>query len=154
MILDRLDRLDRYTQDHPLLAIAAAWLAKPEHLALPCGKHAIHADSVYVIIEEGITREPTAGRFEAHRTHLDIQVNLSGGERIPWIPADVLVVEDDFQPGGDIAFYAEPSVPSTSIPVLPGHFVIFWPGEGHKPVCHFSESPAAYRKMVVKARVA
>ncbi len=152
MLLDLVSHADHYLGLHPLFPTAFAWLADPTHRHLATGKHPIRGDDLFVMLDEGTTSDPATRRFESHRTYLDIQVNLAGGERMDWIPTEFLTVEDDFASDGDIAFYGEPAHRPTSLLVMPGSFAVFFPGEGHKPVLHPFGQVVGYRKAVFKVR--
>ena len=152
MLLDLVTNADRYSCLHPRFAEAFAWLAEPTHRHLPEGKYPIVDDELFVMIDEGMTRDPVERRFESHRVHIDIQINLLGGERIEWIPGEFVAVEDDFKPNGDIAFHREPSHRATSLLLMPGSFAIFFPGEAHKPILNPFCQVVPYRKVVFKVR--
>lgn len=148
MIQDTLANAGRYSALHPLFAEAFAWL--DAHRDAADGKYVIRGEDLYVIVETAGTHDPATRRFESHRRYLDIQVNLAGGEVMEWLPVADLVVEDDFQPDGDIAFYRTPTIAPTRLHVRPGEFTIFHFSDGHKPVCHLPSGPVTYRKAVFK----
>lgn len=150
MIQDSLSQAARYSSLHPLFAQAFAWLAGNRDIA--DGRYPIQGDDLFVIVETGSTFDPSVRRFESHRTYIDIQVNLSGGEVMEWLPVAGLTVEDGFQPDGDIAFYRTPATAPTKLHVQAGTFTIFWQSDAHKPVCHLPSGPTTYRKMVFKVR--
>ncbi len=150
MIQDSLAQAGRYTALHPLFAQAFAWLAANHGIA--DGRHAIRGDDLFAIVETGTTFDPALRRFESHRTYIDIQVNLAGGEVMEWLPVAGLTVEDGFQPDGDIAFYRAPQSAPTRLHVQAGTFAIFWQSDAHKPVCHPPSGPVTYRKVVFKVR--
>lgn len=150
MIQDSLANAARYAPLHPLFPAAFAWLAANRGIA--DGRHPIQGEDLFAIVETGSTFDPAVRRFESHRTYIDIQVNLAGGEVMEWLPVAGLAVEDDFQPGGDIAFYRTPTTAPTRLHVKADEFTIFWPSDAHKPVCHPPTGPTAYRKVVFKVR--
>lgn len=141
-------QVDRYVGLHPLFAVAFAWLAM--HRDTADGKHTIRGDDLFVIVETANTHDPVTRRFEAHRRYIDIQVNVSGGEVMEWLPVKDLIVEDDFQPDGDIAFFQATTIAPTRLHVRPDEFAIFYPSDAHKPVCHPPDGPTTYRKFVFK----
>ena len=152
MIQDSLSQAHLYAGLHPLFPVAFAWLAaNPD---IPDGRHAIRGEDLFVIAETGPTFDAALRRFESHRTYIDIQVNLAGGELMEWLPVAGLTIADDFQPDGDIAFYAHPSAKPSRLHVAPGQFTVFWPADAHKPVCHPPSGPTTYRKLVFKVRCA
>lgn len=151
MIHDTLAQAANYTTLHPLFSEAFAWLSANRDCA--DGRYAIRGDDLFVIVETGPTWDPAVRRFEAHRTYIDIQVNLAGGEIMEWLPVAGLHIADDFKSDGDIAFFTTPDTVPTKLHVQPGHFVVFWPNDAHKPVCHPPTGATTYRKMVFKVKV-
>ncbi|MBA3686399.1 MAG: YhcH/YjgK/YiaL family protein [Planctomycetes bacterium] len=152
MILAPLADADRYAGLHPRFARAFAWCGEQRNLAAADGRREL-GDGLAVIIESGSTHDPRERRFESHRANIDIQVNLSGGECMDWIPTAELRVEDDFAPDGDIAFYAQPERPATRLVVDPGWFAIFYPQDAHKPVLHRVATATPFRKLVFKVPI-
>lgn len=73
-------------------------------------------------------------KAELHQQYIDIQVLLSGEERILFgmtdsaRQCDEMHVEDDYQLCSEIA-------DEQAIVLKPGRFAIFMPGEPHKPGC-------------------
>ena len=151
MIHDTLTQVERYTGLHPLFGVAFAWLAHNRHAA--DGTHLIRGEDLFVIFETAATHDPLTRRFEAHRRYIDIQVNLAGGEIMEWLPVTDLEIEDDFQTGGDIAFFKRSTIAPTRLHVRPDAWAIFYPSDAHKPVCHPPSGPTTYRKCVFKVDV-
>lgn len=152
MILCRLADAEPMAVLHPRFAQAFAWLR-----ALPPGindgRHDLAGDDLYALVQSGTTRAAHEGRLESHRAYIDIQASLAGGETIEWAPAAGLAVEDDFRPDGDIRFHGPSPRPATLLRLAAGDLAIFWPADAHKPICHLSAAPAAFRKAVIKVRV-
>jgi len=148
VIHDTLKHFERYVGLHPLFQSAFNWLMT--HRDVADGKHLIRGEDLFVIVETAGTHDPVTRRFEAHRRYIDIQVNLGGGEVMEWMPVADLRVADDFQPDGDIAFFHESLVAPTRLHVRPNEFAIFFPSDGHKPVCHPPSGATTYRKFVFK----
>jgi YhcH/YjgK/YiaL family protein len=147
MIQDLLADAARYHALHPRLPTAFAWLATQDWSRIADGRHEIAGEDIFAIVEAGQTADPATRRFESHRRYLDIQVPISGGERMGWCPFPQTPVGE--QAGPDIWFHPEPADPRW-LTVLPGSFVIFVPPEAHKPVCRLGEAGAPFRKCVVK----
>lgn len=154
MILAPLADADRYAPLHPLFGNAFAWMAGAGNLSKDDGRYPIDGERLIVIVETGTTKPAAERRFESHRRYIDIQVNLIGPELMEWLPAHTLTIEDDFQPDGDIAFYAAPTNPATRLIVPPRHFAIFWPEDAHKPSCSPGAEPIPFRKLVFKVEAA
>jgi biofilm protein TabA len=147
MILDLLSNHQAYLALHPRFPTAFSWLVRQDWASVADGRLAIDGDDVFAIVESGTTAAPSTRRFESHRRYLDIQLVISGGERMGWCPAPAMDAGD--QAGPDIWFHPEPRQ-SQQLVVHPGQFAIFIPGEGHKPCCLLDSDPAPFRKCVVK----
>lgn len=153
MIVASLEHARRYLAVHPLFAEAFAWLEEPANRSRSPGRHAIRDPELLVNVDEGRTQPRAERRFESHRRYLDIQVPLFGGEVIEWAPVAALELEQDFEAGGDIAFYRAPVWMPTRLLVPPGHFAVFLPEDGHRPCCAIDERPGEFRKVVFKLAV-
>ncbi|MDD4368450.1 MAG: YhcH/YjgK/YiaL family protein [Oscillospiraceae bacterium] len=159
MIMDTLPHLHRYTGIHPNLELALDWLSRQDLHKLPDGRHEILNTEVFVNIMTAQLRPAEAAEFEWHRQYADLQLELSGCEA--WEYSREQAGERAFDPVRDIGFFkAEPDVLGT----LAGQrFVIFFPGEAHKPAClpeaeagASDTDPAAgptVRKAVLKIRL-
>jgi len=154
MLLLPLAHTDTIASLHPRFAAGIAWLRTAPLTTIAAGRHDISGDELFVIIEDGIGHDPATRRFESHREHIDLQYSISGGERmdVTSLSAGLTVVEP-FQPGSDIAFYADPARPVTTLTVLPGELAIFFPDDAHKPSLRLGTPATAFRKAVVKVRI-
>lgn len=80
------------------------------------------------------TQSPEQKKAELHQQYIDIQMLLSGEERILFGMTDSarqceeVHIEDDYQLCSQIA-------DEQAMVLKPGKFVIFMPGEPHKPGC-------------------
>lgn len=153
MILDHLDRAERYHGLHPRFAAAFAWVRGPGQALLPRGRIAIAGETLFALVDEGTLTPAADKRFESHRRYIDIQVNLAGGEGMACTPSSSLQVLQDFEAGGDNRFYAEPAA-SSSLVVPPQWFAIFYPEDAHKACCQLGAHATAYRKVVLKVQIA
>ena len=149
MILDHLDRRERYIALHPRFARAFAWLDDPANREAKDGKYEIDGQDLFVLVQTGETGLASEKRFESHRRYIDIQVTLRGPEVMLWHPAAALTVVEAYAPETDLALYADPSH-ATPLVVAPEHFAIFFPEDGHKPGCALDGAPAPLRKAVFK----
>ena len=89
-------------------------------------------------------------KAELHQQYIDIQMLLSGEERILFGMTDSarhceeMHIEDDYQLCSQIA-------DEQAMVLKPGKFVIFMPGEPHKPGC-VVQTPMDIKKVVIKVR--
>jgi YhcH/YjgK/YiaL family protein len=118
---------------------------------LPMGKHEILGDTVYALAMKSSSRSPEDGQFESHRNYIDIQYLVSGEEMIGIAPVGQLQGATPYDAGKDVVFYAAPAR-YHELRIPPGHFAVFFPDEGHLPLCH-SGHPEELHKVVIKVRV-
>ena len=98
--------------------------------ATPTGKHDISGNSLF---------------------YLDIQIVLKGQEGMTFSTLPHGTPDTDWLADKDIAFLPEGEQEKTVV-LSEGDFVVFWPGEVHKPLCAVG-APAKVRKVVVKMLV-
>lgn len=127
---------------------ALEYLASTDFDALDFGTYEPTKEfSVQVI--DFVTKEPEAQRPELHREKLDIHFSITGEETVYCrvVPTGQPLAEDLLDEK-DIGFY-ENVDQELAIPLAPGDFVVFFPGEIHRPGCK-KESVSAIKKVVVK----
>ncbi|WP_260861755.1 N-acetylneuraminate anomerase [Citrobacter sp. Marseille-Q6884] len=135
---------------HPVLqqALTLAIAANPQEKTP--GRYALQGDNIFMNVMQFATQSPEQKKAELHQQYIDIQVLLSGEERILFGLSDSarqceeMHVEDDYQLCSQIA-------DEQAIVLKPGRFVIFMPREPHKPGC-VVQAPMDIKKVVIKVR--
>ncbi|EPO5276000.1 N-acetylneuraminate anomerase [Citrobacter braakii] len=135
---------------HPVLqqALTLAVAANPQEKTP--GRYELQGDNIFMNVMQFATQSPEQKKAELHREYIDIQVLLSGEERILFGMTDSarqceeMHVEDDYQLCSQIA-------DEQAMVLKPGKFVIFMPGEPHKPGC-VVQAPMDIKKVVIKVR--
>jgi YhcH/YjgK/YiaL family protein len=135
---------------HPVLqqALTLAVAANPQEKTP--GRYELQGDNIFMNVMQFATQSPEQKKAELHREYIDIQVLLSGEERILFGMTDSarqceeMHVEDDYQLCSLIA-------DEQAMVLKPGRFVIFMPGEPHKPGC-VVQAPMDIKKVVIKVR--
>lgn len=150
MELLHLADADALARRHHRLDRAIAWLRDPAMATRAEGRHVIDGEAVFAIVETGAGSDPRTRRYESHRRYTDLQLSLSGGERMDVTAVAGLALIEPFAKGGDIAFYAEPARVCTSLAVLPGFLAVFTQADAHKPGLWLDGTAQAFRKVVVK----
>ncbi|MBS0849653.1 YhcH/YjgK/YiaL family protein [Citrobacter sp. JGM124] len=114
----------------------------------PVGKHDIDGNNLFVLLTEDLTQPLADRKAEYHTRYLDIQIVLRGQEGMVFscLPADQSNIE--WHADKDLAFLPA-GEQEKSVILNEGDFVIFYPGEVHKPMVAVGE-PAIVRKIVVK----
>ena len=145
MIVDSFDYIMKYKGHHPNLDTAIDWLNSHTLDALENGKTIIDGDKVFVNVMDADLREADGAAFEYHRRYADLQIDLTGSEHWGW--ASEATPEGEFDESIDSGLAAGPEHAGGTLGG--GGFVIFFPGELHKPSC---KTPGCdhVRKAVVK----
>ena len=102
----------------------------------PKGKHDIEGNRQFYLISEDI----------------DIQIVLKGQEGMTFSTQPAGTPDTDWLADKDIAFLPE-GVDEKTVILNEGDFVVFYPGEVHKPLCAVG-APDQVRKAVVKMLMA
>ena len=150
MICDALEHLSRYRGLHRNLDTAIDYLTA-YHVAhelaeLPLGRTEVDGDNVFINVMDA-RLSPDSTRLEYHRAYADLQLDLTGGEgwgytNLPGQP------DGEFE--GDIGFCTSPDAVTGSLGQ--GRFVLFFPGELHKPGVA-RPGCTQVRKAVIKIRM-
>lgn len=119
--------------------------------ATPLGKHDIDGNRLFFLISEDSTEPFAERRAEYHAKYLDIQIILKGQEGMTFSTQPAGKPDTDWLADKDIAFLPE-GVQEKTVVLSEGDFVVFYPGEVHKPLCAVG-APAKVRKAVVKMLV-
>ncbi|MGV3985754.1 N-acetylneuraminate anomerase [Citrobacter portucalensis] len=135
---------------HPVLqqALTLAIAANPQEKTP--GRYALQGENIFMNVMHFTTQSPEQKKAELHQQYIDIQMLLSGEERILFGMTDSarhceeMHVEDDYQLCSQIA-------DEQAMVLKPGKFVIFMPGEPHKPGC-VVQAPMDIKKVVIKVR--
>ncbi|QLR79832.1 YhcH/YjgK/YiaL family protein [Citrobacter freundii] len=135
---------------HPVLqqALTLAIAANPQEKTP--GRYALQGENIFMNVMHFTTQSPEQKKAELHQQYIDIQMLLSGEERILFGMTDSarqceeVHIEDDYQLCSQIA-------DEQAMVLKPGKFVIFMPGEPHKPGC-VVQAPMDIKKVVIKVR--
>lgn len=150
MVHDSLVNAALYRSLGPRIAAALEYVATFDP-STEDGRHAIHGDDLFALVQSYETRPGAEKRFESHRRHLDVQFVAVGRERILHAHTPELEVDTPYAEETDLVFYRDPGV-SSSILLRAGDFAIFFPDDAHKPGC-MAGGREAVKKVVVKARL-
>ena len=148
MIKDSIKNSSVYHGIHPGVDEALKSIAAGECREWEIGRHDIHHDDIFCLIQEYETKPK--GKLEAHDRYIDIQVVLKGTERIGYSDRSRLVVDGTFDKSADIGFFEGEGDP---IILKEGEFAVFFPGDGHAPGLNAGDEPCRVRKAVYKIRL-
>ena len=134
MILDSLKNKAQYAALHPRFQQVFDFIDNNDVASLPCGRHEIDGDNIFVVVQELELRELKEARLELHRKSIDIQLLLCGpNEVFGWSEKkDCLTPETEFDEAKDIQLFTD--TPQCFYTVGQGQFTILFPEDGHAPM--------------------
>ena len=148
MILAKLSDAADYRGIHPLLDRALALLTEDYLDAVPSETRYLDGDALYVTRFDYETLPPEETFFEAHRRYLDIHVLRAGREGVEIAHPETLAL---FEQKGD--FYAYRGQAEQKLTLVPGNFLVVFPGDAHRIKMRCGETGEAVTKVVFKIRV-
>ena len=148
MILDSLKNKAQYASLHPRFQQVFDFIDNNDVASLPCGRHDIDGDNIFVMVQEMDLREVSQARLELHRKYIDIQLLLAGpAEVFGWSEKkDCLTPETDFDEAKDIQLFTD--IPQCFYTVAQGQFSILFPEDGHAP----GITPTGLKKIIIKVK--
>ncbi len=143
MILDTLDRANRYVSLHRGFRKAFEFLARASDLE--SGTVELDGRNTYATIatQPGKTRGDAL--LESHRKYIDVHYCLEGEEEVGWRPVEQCEgIRDPYDAEKDITTYDDK--PASWLTLKPGTFVVLFPEDAHAPLV----SAGPIKKVVVK----
>ena len=133
MILDRLEKADRYLSLHLDFAPAIALLRDRPLDRLPEGRIEIAGENLYAMVSKPTTHLREEAKLEAHRKYIDIHYLINGVEQIGWKSrTQCQKREGQYDAAKDFELFADK--PDAYVDVHPGAFAIFFPDDAHAPL--------------------
>ena len=118
---------------------------KPEDLSP--GRIDVKGSEVYALVQQYTSKNPADGFLETHKRYADIQVVLSGRERIDYCYAEGLKTTQPYSDEKDVEKY---ELKECSRLILEaGDFAVFFPQDAHGPQLAV-DSPEEVLKVVMK----
>lgn len=148
MIIDVLERAERYEVLSPYFSEAFAFLRREDLSELSDGQYEINGQKIFATIvhTQGISADDA--KLEAHDNYIDIQFVLKGPESMGWkARGEITAPCEKPEQFDDVFFYDD--VPSSWNTVHSGAFAIFFPEDAHMPLV----SEGAIHKVIVKVAV-
>ena len=150
MIIGLLSDITKHKAVLPTVILhALEVLQKLDLTRLDPGRYELEADKLFYLVQDAQPRIFDDSQSEAHRSYADIQIPIGACERFGFsLPEPGLMPTDNQLEENDIAFYPTPSN-EFFMDIAPGTFLIFLPGELHRP-CLAIDNKNVFRKVVVK----
>lgn len=149
MILDSLNNSAAYESLHPLFKQAFDYLKSTDFLKAETGSTHLLDDRIIVNINSILGKPKNEAAIETHRKYIDIQMPVTGVEKIGWKAGPELnEISVPYNEENDITFYVDR--PTAFTKIYPGQFAVYFPEDGHAP----GIGEGAIKKVIVKVRVA
>lgn len=148
MIVDNIKNAPLYYDLNDRIKTALKYLEKTDLKNLPCGKHEISGDDIFIIVEEYNSKPIEQGKWEAHRKYIDIQIVIKGEEKLGYTNVNNIRTIVEYDADKDILFGKGDG---SFINASAKDFLIFTPEDAHMPGIAIS-SPSPVKKAVVKVK--
>lgn len=114
----------------------------------PDGVYQNNADYYFKVMSYSTQMAPTI--IESHRREVDIQVLLSGVERIKLYDFQHVDITQSYKEETDCQFYRETGEPYSIIDLTPGYMAVFFPQDIHHPQFAINNHISSLKKIVIK----
>lgn len=149
MIIDQLENSRLYAAINVRLAVALSYIQNYDLAKLEIGRHLILEDDIFALVSEYETKEADDSKWETHRQYADIQLLISGEEKIGCASPKDMKVNTPYNPEKDIEFY---DGKGDYVILRPGNFAVLFPSDAHLPGVAVNES-LKVKKVVIKVRL-
>lgn len=150
MIIDTLKSAATYASLHPHFGKAFEHLQSIDLYNLEDGKYDVDGENIRINVsnKNGMTAEESISKFECHDKHIDIQLCISGVEKMGWKSRkDCNDQRGEYNAEKDVVFYND--TPDMYFQLTNNQFVIFYPDDVHAPM--IGDGPI--KKLVVKIKL-
>ncbi|HNX90527.1 MAG TPA: YhcH/YjgK/YiaL family protein [Candidatus Omnitrophota bacterium] len=114
------------------------------------GRYEIDGDKMYAMVSVYKTKPADTLFFEGHKKYIDVQIVLSGEERLDVAVLPDPRIKEPYSDEKDIMFIDTPKEYLSFI-LRPGKFLLLKPGDYHRPCCSL-KNVEDVRKVVIKIR--
>jgi YhcH/YjgK/YiaL family protein len=132
----------------PILTRSLLWITGNARSAAE-GIYELEEPGWFVNVHGYATQPRELCTWENHPETIDLQYMIEGMEGIDLAAVETLGEPTVFKPESDTQKFAANDDPATQLILRGGDFVIFLPGEAHRPKVAVGE-PASLKKLVVK----
>lgn len=150
MIFDKIEHIGRYS--FPFVNDIKAFLDRSDLLQLNSPEIEIQGRDLFVRIMRYTPKPAVENKLEAHQIYADVQVILSGREIMQVSPGAVIKPVTEYNREKDYQFF-QVDESMTDLLVAARTFVVFFPGEVHRPSCLAAPGDGEVFKLVFKVRM-
>lgn len=149
--IDQAEFSGSYTQLPERWNKAFAFLVQHNLTSLAPGRYELEEEAaLFASVSDYVTKNEKDALYEAHRKYADIQIVITGEEKIGVVPLAATTPVGSFNEEKDIIFLT--AVHDHFRRAAPGRFFIFFPGDAHRPGVKTGEN-VMVRKIVIKVRL-
>ena len=151
VIFDILPNLKKY-KSIPYVDEIAEFLSSNDLVSLEEGDIPIKGDDLFVKVLSYVPNPEEENNFETHRDYMDVQVVVQGVEKMQVVAPENLEEKVEVEMDGDFQFF-KASQQISDLIVKNNKFVVFFPGEPHRPGCRYLDLNQTVKKIVFKVRI-
>lgn len=129
---------------------AFQFLSEQNFEKLEKGRYELKGTDLFVSVDEYVTQNEEDVLFEIHKKYADIQVLISGEEKIGVLPLGETTMAIPYDESKDVMFL-NTEAENYRI-ATPGKFFLFFPDDAHRPSVKLVEN-SLVKKIVVKVRI-
>lgn len=150
MICDKFENIGLYCNQGDALYKAISY-ARDFDISLSDGEYELDGRNIFAKVVTYKTEKADLRKFEAHKEYIDVQVMLSGKERMDVSIDQDLELIGDYDKENDFQLL-EPKDGYSTMVMSPGKFVIFFPDDIHRPNCNIETYSTSARKICIKVK--
>jgi YhcH/YjgK/YiaL family protein len=145
MIFDSIDNFTKYLSVNKNFKLVPEFLLQYQLNKLETGKYEL-PDGNYAIVSSYSTKQLPECFIECHRKYIDVQIIISGIEKVGICNINECE-ENEYNSEKDFSVLKGNT---DFITFRKGHFIVFFPQDGHMPGISCSDTPEAVEKIVFK----
>jgi biofilm protein TabA len=150
MIYDTFENIGLYFKPEDRIYKAIQYVMNFDH-SLPDGEYDVEGKEIFAKVASYETSPAEERKFEGHKDYIDVQILLSGQERMDVSINQELDPLGEYDEVKDVTkFKATPTF--TSVAMQPGMFVVFSPDDVHRPNCNLC-TKTKNRKICMKVKI-
>lgn len=151
MIFDRLENLAKFACI-PRVEAIVGFISSMDVYSLQPGSVPIQGDDLFVKVLEYAPKPAAENNFETHKYYADVQVIFRGIEQMQITGPDNLSPVGPYDAEQDFQFFnAQKDI--SNIIIKEKEFLVFSPGEVHKPGCYYRDQEGPVLKLVFKTKM-
>ncbi|MCR5717018.1 MAG: YhcH/YjgK/YiaL family protein [Lachnospiraceae bacterium] len=153
MIVDKVSNMKQYAGVIKYTDEIMAFTKKVMSENVENGRYDLIGDDLYALVQRYPSKALASARLEAHKVYADLQVVVSGREKIYYDEIGDQTLEDDFKEGKDICFF-HAGTGKGAITFTDGFFAYLAPQDAHMPGMQVEDGkPEDVVKIVFKIKL-